>query len=189
MVIIDDTPINLIIGGTGLALLFVSIRYYLQARASLTWPSVFGTIVSSIVTTSRGSEGETFYQASITYSYDVNDRTYQATRVKIGKQNVYWSGGESLAQSVVNKYPSGKKINVYYNPNAPENAVLEPGLKKTWWIALTLSVAILGGLILKLILGNIGGNDLIFFSGLSTAVIVGLLWFSYYLNKQESRKQ
>ncbi|MHA2224169.1 MAG: DUF3592 domain-containing protein [Candidatus Hodarchaeales archaeon] len=182
MVTIDDPFLYPTIGGIGLVLLFFSIRYYLQARASLTWPSVVGTIVSSLEITSSGSEGGTQYRASITYSYNVNDRTYQATRVKIGIQT-FASPNYIGAQRILTKYPREKIIIVYYDPNAPENAVLEPGLKKTWRTALTLSVAILGEEILNIVLENIEINDLIIFTGLTTTVIVGLLWFSYYLNK------
>jgi len=44
-----------------------------------------------------------------------------------------FSGGEggekkSESQAVVDRYPSGHKVIVYYNPKHPEKAVLERGL-------------------------------------------------------------
>ena len=187
-IVVQISLLIIVIGIPMSVVLFLSCRYYLEARASLTWPSVIGTIVSSFVNSHHDSDNGVMYRAKVTYSYIVDDKTYQATRVKIGIQKGF-SGGVgaySGAQRVVNKYPSGKEINVYYNPKIPENAVLEPGLSKTWWAALILSVVILGGFFPCFLLG-IRGFYFIFFSGLSTAVIVGVLWFTYYLKEKESR--
>ncbi len=62
----------------------------------------------------------------VSFSYIVNGKRYSSDKVKFGVQS---SGLKSGAQKTVNRYPAMKHVKVYFNPNSPEEAVLEPGLK------------------------------------------------------------
>jgi len=104
---------------------FVATIYgYIQGTTSSRWPTANGTIVSSIVkkTVRPTQEGnKTAYSAQVVYKYPVNNRQYSCDRVSIGKS--------AYAEATVKKYPTGKAVTVYYNPDKPQEAVLEPGLK------------------------------------------------------------
>jgi len=102
------------------------------AKQSADWPTVQGTVVSSEVqqerNTSRSngkSRMKTTYHAEILYDYVANGTTYSANKVSFGQV-----GGSSPApaRKIVNRYPKGKNVTVYYNPEKPETAVLEPGM-------------------------------------------------------------
>ncbi len=76
---------------------------------------------------------------SITYEYFVDEAKFESSRVHFGYQT---SSDVSYAQGFVNKYPVGKEVEVYYNPNDPSEAVLEPEIK---WFGLLYYI---GGYIL-----------------------------------------
>jgi hypothetical protein len=59
------------------------------------------------------------------YNYTVNEKTLSGIRVAFGTYN----SNQSHAQDIVNKYPQGKSVTVYYNPQDPKVCVLEAGIK------------------------------------------------------------
>jgi len=97
-----------------------------NASVSEGWPQTQGEIVSSYVDSSADSDGTT-YSADIKFMYVVNDRWLTGDVVNFGE---YGSSNMRHADEIVNRYPIGKIVSVYYNPEQPETAVLEPGL--TW---------------------------------------------------------
>ena len=57
--------------------------------------------------------------------------------------------GGSFAHKVVERYPAGAQVMVYYDPNKPSDAVLErgmPGYIKWLWVALVLTDLFLCGI-------------------------------------------
>ncbi len=97
-----------------------------NASVSTAWPVTQGEITSSSVDISTDDDGTTYY-ADIKFKYVVNDRWITADVVNFGE---YGSSNPNYAGDIVDKYPVGKVVNVYYNPEKVETAVLEPGL--TW---------------------------------------------------------
>jgi len=97
------------------------------ARNSNNWPSVEGEIVSSSIGTRKGGEGGIYYEPLITYSYNVEGRDYQGNRVFIGHDLAY-DFGKKWTEEKVSNYPIGTNMAVYYDPDSPELAVLEPGM-------------------------------------------------------------
>jgi hypothetical protein len=78
------------------------------------------------VRSAKDSSKKPTYYPKIRYQYEVGGKSYTADRMS-------FSGGEggekkSESQAVVNRYPSGQKVIVYYDPKHPEKAVLERGL-------------------------------------------------------------
>lgn len=102
-----------------------------RGRKSLTWPSVGGTIEKSALS----SESDALLPA-IEYSYAVAGRTF--------RRMVEFPGDISptaeLARSYVDKYPAGAHVQVYYDPDRPERATLEPGQGRGDWMILALGV-------------------------------------------------
>jgi hypothetical protein len=100
--------------------------------ASKKWPSVEGKVTSSYVQKQvrsiKDSSKKPTYYPKVRYQYSVGGKSYTGDRIS-------FSGGEggekkSKAQAVVNRYPSGQKVIVYYDPKHPERAVLLMGF--TW---------------------------------------------------------
>lgn len=117
-------------GGIGL---YVGWDRVVQGRASRSWPNTPGEITYSQInrtyapaTESRDSEFR--YHPEIHYAYTVNDVRYEAERIAFsdppGGAN---ERGEETAQAVLARYPLLASVTVYYDPDDPATAVLEPG--------------------------------------------------------------
>jgi len=98
--------------------------------ASKKWPSAEGKITSSYVPKQvrsiKDSSKKPTYYPKVCYQYEVGGKTYTCDRLSFAGGE----GGEkkSEAQAVVNRYPSGQKVIVHYDPKHPEKAVVERGL-------------------------------------------------------------
>ena len=97
--------------------------------ASKSWPETRGSILSStgIFMNSGGS------YLKVTYRYTINGTSYTGDRYKYGKKYFFWSdtAGEIARETL----PKGTEVSVYYNPQHPEQAVIEQGigLDCYWW--------------------------------------------------------
>jgi hypothetical protein len=100
------------------------------SRETSNWPSITGTITSSSVRTETRRESNktsTVYFPNVQYRYKIDGQPYTSSRIAFGNAS---GGRKSFAQDVVEKYPSGQKITVYYDPDDPQYAILETGF--TW---------------------------------------------------------
>jgi hypothetical protein len=125
----------------GLVVLGWGLRNLTKAAQSDDWPTAEGQIVSSEVRTSRnsssgknGSSGPS-YRADISYRYSVNGASYTGDRVAYGD---YGSGNPSHAREIVDRYPAGRDVKVYHDPEKPAECVLEPGTKPQAFILPTV---------------------------------------------------
>ncbi len=109
-----------------------------NANASSDWPSVSGVITTSRVTTSR-SDGSTMYSADVVYDYTVEGQKYTGDNVFFGGN--YSTSSSSGINKIVNRYPKGKTVKVFYDPNEVGNSVLEPGT--TWSSYMVYGVGLL----------------------------------------------
>ena len=104
----------------GVALYAVQFRQGLRADASKKWPTSPGTVVSSAL--EQSPDNKRRYRAAVRYRYRVGGKDYQSNRV-------FWGGNEGRQNhmaSVVTSYPAGAKMPVYYNPQNPAEAVIDP---------------------------------------------------------------
>ncbi len=110
--------------GTG----FFGIRGLIRAKDSVDWPSTQGSIVESSVERrhSGGKNRSTTYHAGILYEFTVEGTTFNGNRVAYGD---YGASNPSHARRIVNRYPEGKDVTVYYMSGNPEECLLEPGIK------------------------------------------------------------
>ncbi|OQY06105.1 MAG: hypothetical protein B6I22_06265 [Desulfobacteraceae bacterium 4572_123] len=99
---------------------------YKNAKASESWPSTNGFIISSMVKTDLGKsdDDEPKYKASITYKYTIDGIEYTGERISFSAGTFLKKG---KADSLVFRYPKGKKVKVYYDPEKLHDAVLERG--------------------------------------------------------------
>ena len=146
--------ILVLIGFPGLTL-FAVIYKYMEVKQASRWPSVPGRIVASGTAgreVSRGaadsSDTEVRTFALIEYEYTVANRKYRGSRVGIGENMGNFEVAETIA-----RYPVGKQVTVYYNPNKREQAVLERDLPSWIWKAGIIIVLVLVGLIFGAVFG------------------------------------
>ena len=115
-------------GGLGFGLLFSARNAKRKARASLTWPTVPGKVIASDikVTVSTSKSGESEYQTEhfrpiVKYQYSVQGVEHSCSRIAFGATNT----AQSAADAIMARYPAGADVTVHYNPEKPEEAVLE----------------------------------------------------------------
>ena len=98
--------------------------YY--AYKSSSWTPVQGMILeSALATPSPEKDRPQTYVPEITYRYEVSGKKIRNNRVSFERE----FRDKSQAASIVEKYPRGKPVTVFYNPSSPSQAVLEPGIK------------------------------------------------------------
>lgn len=105
------------------------------ASASARWPAVAGIIATSdvieeqIEDTSRDDKSNIRmiqrYQVDLRYAYQVGKRDFVGTMGNWGWTGIY--GRRELAEKAAGQYRQGQPVTVYYDPEQPGNAVLEPG--------------------------------------------------------------
>jgi len=130
-----------LIDGILLGIIFVTRRKVAQAAS---WPSTMGTVVFSSIEWRRGSKGGSVAYPVVHYTYQVMGRMLEGRKVMPGPEV-----GGTGAHKVVERYPAGAQVMVYYDPNNPSDAVLErgmPGYIKWLWVALVLTDLFLCGM-------------------------------------------
>ena len=125
----------ILLGG---AMAFIGVRDFIRARESVDWPTVSGQVVHSQVTwsVSDGTNSRsTTYRADVLYDYKLSGRIYSSNRVAFGN---FSSNDPSDAQIIVDRYPARTLVEVHYDPQSPELAVLEAGVHGGTYLALLL---------------------------------------------------
>lgn len=106
------------------------------------------------------------YQPDITYAYEVNGEKYTNSRVRPVGRNVYKD--KPIVQRVLNLFPEGYAVHIFYNPKNPHNSVLDPWIRFSP-VAITIPTA--------LIFLGLGFS----FSGINFLVSVGINFISFAL--------
>lgn len=116
-----------------------------QAKASESWPTVAGQVLTSELDSHR-SDGKTMYKPLVVYRYDVDDEEFESDRIWFG--GGYSTNDRAAMQKIVKDYPVDSEVKVHYDPASPDVSVLLPG-------AFTSSYALFGGGMVALVLGGI----------------------------------
>lgn len=105
---------------------FAHFRAVGKAKAAETWPTAMGTVASCDVveeeSTDREGHTSTWYNPVVDYSYKVGGREYRSTRLRFGN---YRSASRKKAEACLAPYRAGGPATVRYNPEKPEECVLE----------------------------------------------------------------
>ncbi len=121
----------------GILLGILGYRIWLRSRFRV----AIGEIESSRIDTSlRSRSGEKLYGVQIRYRYDVADRRYTGTAITPGYR---YSRDEAEQQELLSRYPVGKRVAVYYNPENPSEAYLQYGLPRLLIALLVLALLFL----------------------------------------------
>jgi hypothetical protein len=119
--------ISLVFVAIGLGLFLYAWSVSAKAQQSPSWPSTDGVISHSAVLLqmqqAANSTNTATYKADLAYRYKVHGREFSCGRVTF----IDFSSTTARAQGLVNQYPNGAAVTVYFNPRNPADAVLEPG--------------------------------------------------------------
>lgn len=116
-------------GALLLGIAALGVHQALELHRSKSWPGVEGQLTESRIHekqrhTGKPSERTTrccTYEVRVRYRYEVQGHTYEGDRLRV-KADIF--GRRELAEQQLARYPAGQPVTVYYNPDAPEQAVL-----------------------------------------------------------------
>ncbi|MEM1166502.1 MAG: DUF3592 domain-containing protein [Planctomycetota bacterium] len=122
------------------ALVFLTIKFseaLPDGMRTFGWLKTTGVIEESSYRSTPGPSFNSRFTPTIAYSYEVDGITHQSEVVTktFGYGTFKY---EHQARRVVNRYPEGSVVDVYYDPSDPEEAVLERGVK--WFAVMPLVV-------------------------------------------------
>lgn len=135
--------ILLMFGGPLVGLLVVAtIAKYIDVWRAKSWLTVPGRVVSSKSVNRKvprpgvdnGMEVRNF--AAVTYEFKLDGKKRTGSRVSIGED----LGNVAVEETLI-RYPTGKDVTVFYNPDNPEQAVLERDPPKNFFQITVLLIA------------------------------------------------
>lgn len=134
-------PIVIVMLGAGVAIWGVILRG--RGDETTRWPTVRGKVYASRVVEERLRDGdnEIMYRPEIRYEYVVDGKEFAAKRLGLEDTSASW---RSDADGIVDRFPIGREVEIFYNPENPGEALLEP------------TDAVKGGMILLVAGGVIG---------------------------------
>ncbi|MBI5946392.1 MAG: DUF3592 domain-containing protein [Chloroflexi bacterium] len=142
------------LGGVGVVFLLVSllaattaIKDWRRYRESENWAPAVAQIVSGNISAQRGSKS-TSYVVNVRYAYSVLGQSYEGGQFSFGSEGTGYDTRKK-AEKVIAQYPAGSQAAIYYDPNNPQQAVLERKYDST-------------GAILAAILGTLGAGMVIY---------------------------
>jgi hypothetical protein len=123
----DMALFTLLSGAMGLFSLLIALAIQRQVRASKTWNTCEGRVLSA-----SESTGGLQYQGQqkIIYAYSVKGRQYLGDRIRFG--GIFTRSPAWLIPSNPEKYTEDNPVRVYYDPGDPGEAVLECRAAGIW---------------------------------------------------------
>lgn len=104
----------------GIACIFWGVRGILKSKQTLSWLITEGEVVESTISRSKTNT------VNITYWYSVSGVQYCSSRVYFGSE-ISFSTNKERQEQMVREYKEFSKVQVYYNPEKPQESVLETG--------------------------------------------------------------
>jgi hypothetical protein len=145
----------LILGAFPALILVAAVVKYVEVLKARNWSTAQGRVITSTSEDRRVKKGvsedadtETRNFAKIVYEYKVADHTYRCDRVTIGED----LGNIEVAETIA-KYPVGKAVAVYYNPNKRTQAVLERDLPPFVWKGVIIIILVFIAIIVGSVVG------------------------------------
>ena len=137
--------------GFGMLLFLFGIRFVNAAAASTDWPSVEGEIEAAYVRrwgsvahpafTRRQRDREVRYYNTVTYRYTVDGVPYTSDRFALGDgsriDDEYDTEEEARAAM---PYRTGERVEVFFDPEDPSSAVLDPGIGGSTYVPIGLGL-------------------------------------------------
>jgi len=109
----------------GIVFLIVGLVATKRAQTAQSWPSIPGTVSRTDVVKHEDSDSDGLtsvtYEPVVEYSYSVMGQPFTGKRIAFGTNRYNFK----KAEEIVSRYPAGSRVNVFYNPEKPKDAVLE----------------------------------------------------------------
>ncbi len=156
----------LIFFGIGIGMLVKLAKHYGKLQQSKNWLSTNGKIISSDLDAQISTDDDgyqtTTYLAKVFFTYEVNGNSYESDHVNFdyGMR----TSNVRKPQSVVEQYPTGSDVTVYYDPENPQQSVLEKRVNGTFTTILVSAVFIAIGVVLAVT--SLGVNPPLFIKNL-----------------------
>jgi hypothetical protein len=132
-----------LLGFMALGVGFWSLERSLRCES---WPTVEGVIESAGMQSQTSDEGGITYSADIAYAYQVAGRHYDGHRLAFGGL----AASAARARAILDRFPPGRKVPVFYAPGDPQLAVLEPGIHGGTWVCFGVGlVFVLAGVMMR----------------------------------------
>jgi len=116
-----------------LAIIIEPAKKWWLANQSLQWQKTNGVVVNGLNSSISGT-------LEFLYSYVVNGITYQGDKPFFANSFKKLKGRRMW--DLIDNYPEGKQVNVFYNPLNPKLSTLEPG-RKDGVIAVIIAMGLL----------------------------------------------
>jgi hypothetical protein len=131
---VDADTKGRLVGLLGLGLLSLWLVGHLSANfyfsvASKHWPHAKAHIVSSGVYASGAGAGAT-YSPQVEYEFETGGKTYHSSKIRYLLHTFY---NADAATEVEAPYPTGRTVEVSFDPQDPSKSVLEPGVPQGMW--------------------------------------------------------
>src|SRR5256885_330590 len=118
--------VGMLFAAIGAGIVAWSLWNLVQAIGSRNWTTTEGIVLVSDLQRSRDSDSGLMYRPKISYQYTANGHEFVASRTRFGQAlSLSWSGP---AIRTVRQYRPGNPVLVYFDPQDPAEAVLEPGI-------------------------------------------------------------
>lgn len=147
------TPGTIFLGVMGLFAAAFGNALRQRGAATFHWLRVDGTIVSSSVDTVKMRlsfnpahfwRTRMLYRSRARYAYKVAGVTYESDRTSFGAQS--YASFQLFAKWGADRFIAGQPVDVFYDPDAPEQAVLTQGAPGQLIVWLTAAASLTGAL-------------------------------------------
>ncbi len=111
------------------ALLIYQAKHFRTALQSYFWKKTFASIVNYKVEVETHEEGN-FCTEKIQYDYFINGKKYQSNKIGFFPSNYLCAKSQNSPSVLLleKHYINNEKIEVFYDPKTPENAVIKNGI-------------------------------------------------------------
>lgn len=126
----------LIYAAIPIGIVVVMVLKYREVRRARAWPTTAGTVVTSTVASRVLSPDDPNYnpgdtnvtnEPRVEYEYTVAGKTYRGRRIDLGEKTSSYE-----LEAILDRYPVGTAVTVYYDPADPNTAVLDRDM--AWWV-------------------------------------------------------
>jgi hypothetical protein len=112
----------------GVGILGFGLHSLYMSNQAEHWPTTPGTVVSSDISSSTDSDGDTTYRTDIAYTYNVMGRDYTGKNIAFGYAG---SSSHRFHSDIHDALPENSQVAVRYDPGKPERAVLSFGVNQS----------------------------------------------------------
>jgi hypothetical protein len=126
----------LIYAAIPVGIVVVMVLKYREVRRAQLWLTTAGTVVTSTVASRILSPSDPGYnpgdtnvtnEPRVEYEYTVAGKKYRGRRIDLGEKTSSYE-----LESILDRYPLGMAVTVYYDPADPNTAVLDRDM--AWWV-------------------------------------------------------